>query len=49
MIEIHRFVTFDKAMAYVRMGYVPLTSLVGSHHGTWAVHMMWRCCCRNPK
>jgi hypothetical protein len=46
LIEIHRFVTFDRAMAYVQMGYVPLPSLVGTHHGTWAVHMMWRCCCR---
>ena len=45
MTELHRFVPFDRAMDYVRMGWVPLPSPIGTHHGRWAVHLMWRCCC----
>lgn len=43
-IELHRFVPRSKAMDYVRAGWVPLRSLVGTHHD-FKVHLMWRCCC----
>lgn len=35
-------------MDYVKMGWLPLPSLDGTHHGDWSVHMAWICDCRMP-
>ena len=43
--SIHRFVRFHQAEDYLRLGWLPLPSLRGTHHGDWSVHMAWLCDC----
>ena len=46
---LHRYAPIAKAMDYVRMGWLPLPSLKGTHHGRYAVHMIWLCACKAPQ
>jgi hypothetical protein len=32
-------------MEYVRLGWLPLPSLYGTHHGEFKVHVVWLCSC----
>jgi hypothetical protein len=41
---LHRFVRMERTMEFVRLGWLPLPSLVGTHHGD-KVHVVWLCCC----
>ena len=41
----HRYIPVDHAMDAVLLGWLPLPSLDGTHHGRWAVHMAWLCDC----
>lgn len=43
--ELHRFVSHGRAMEYVRLGWLPLPSLDGTHHGEFKVHLVWLCSC----
>jgi hypothetical protein len=43
--SLHRFVRHEQAMDYVLLGWLPLPSLNGTHHGQWAVHLTWICGC----
>lgn len=49
MTSFHRYATFDKAMDYVRLGWMPLPTLDGTPHGRWSVHLIWLCNCPPPK
>jgi hypothetical protein len=42
---IHRFVSHRSAMRFVQLGWMPLDSLQGTHHGEYRVHLVWVCCC----
>ncbi len=41
----HRFVRTDRALDWLRLGWMPLPSLAGTHHGAWSVHCVWICGC----
>ena len=42
----HRWVTFDRVLDYLRLGWLALPTLEGTGHGLWAVHCVWLCQCR---
>lgn len=42
---IHKWVRHQQALDYCRVGWMPLPSLDGTHHGEWSVHMIWLCRC----
>jgi hypothetical protein len=41
----HRFVSRGHAMNFVKLGWLPLPSLVGTVHEEYRVHIAWLCCC----
>lgn len=43
--SLHRFVRHQEVSAYLRMGWLALNSLDGTHHGEWSTHMVWLCHC----
>ena len=43
--ELHRFVPVDRVIEFVRLGWLPLPTLAGTHHGEFKVHVVWLCCC----
>ena len=46
---IHSYVPISIAMDYVLLGWLPLTTLAGTPHGRWSVHMAWICDCAVPR
>ena len=43
--RLHRYAKISEAMDYVLLGWIPLPSLRGTHHESYAVHMAWLCDC----
>ena len=43
--SVHRYVRLADALEFVRLGWLPLRTLEGTHHGQWAVHCCWLCLC----
>ncbi|MCA6110869.1 hypothetical protein [Bradyrhizobium cenepequi] len=41
--SFHRFVVWLRVPDYLRLGWLALPTLDGTHHGYWAVHMVWLC------
>jgi Bacterial dnaA protein helix-turn-helix len=41
--QMFRYVTHARADAYLRLGWMPTTSLEGTYHGQWSVLMKWIC------
>ena len=46
MITFHRWVIFSRAADYLRLGWLAMPTLRGTHHGDWSVHMAWLCECK---
>lgn len=42
---VHRFVPITRVEAWIKLGWLALPSLEGTHHGCFKVHITWRCCC----
>jgi hypothetical protein len=45
-MTLHRFVLHDRVPDYLRLGWLALSSLEGTHHGFWSVHCAWLCGCK---
>jgi hypothetical protein len=43
-----RYVRMPLADDAVRLGWLPLPGLIGTHHGSWSVLMEWLCECPAP-
>lgn len=39
----HRWAPHEKVLDYLKLGWLPLPTLEGTHHGEWSVHMVWLC------
>jgi len=46
--RLHRLVRIPEAMDWLALGWLPLPSLDGTHHGKWSVHCVWICDCLAP-
>jgi hypothetical protein len=44
-MTFHRWVRHHRVMDYLRLGWLALPSLDGTHHGCWSVHCIWLCNC----
>lgn len=44
-MTFHRYVRFEYVEDYLRLGWMALPTLVGTHHGRYSVHMAWICGC----
>jgi hypothetical protein len=45
-MTLHRWVRHHVAMDYVRLGWLPLSTLDGTSHGAWSIHVVWLCSCK---
>ncbi|MEY9676055.1 hypothetical protein ABIE93_005989 [Bradyrhizobium elkanii] len=45
-MTLHRFVLHDRVPDYLRLGWLALSSLEGTHHGFWSAHCIWLCSCK---
>lgn len=45
-MTLHRYVLHDHVPDYLRLGWLALPTLEGTHHGCWSVHCVWLCGCR---
>lgn len=45
-VTYHRFVLHDVVPDYLRLGWLALSSLEGTHHGFWSAHCVWLCGCK---
>lgn len=43
--RLFHFVRHGEAMGYLRCGWMPHSSLNGTHHGMWSVLCEWICEC----
>lgn len=43
---IFRYVRHSDAETYCQLGWSPIDALEGTHHGDYAVLMMWLCECK---
>ena len=41
--SVHRWVRIPVADDYLRLGWVAESTLEGTTHGFWSVHMVWIC------
>ena len=44
----HRMCRIPSMPDWLALGWLPLPSLEGTHHGHWSVHCVWICDCRAP-
>lgn len=44
----HRLCRIPKMPEWLALGWLPLQSLDGTHHGEWSVHCVWICDCKPP-
>jgi hypothetical protein len=45
-MTLHRFVLHHLVPDYLRLGWLALPSLEGTHHGHWSTHCVWLCNCK---
>lgn len=45
-ISFHRFVRHNQAEDYLRLGWIPLPTLINTPHAEYSVHMAWLCSCK---
>lgn len=45
-ISFHRWVRHARADDYLRLGWLPLSTLEHTPHGQFSVHMAWICNCK---
>lgn len=43
--RVHRFIPLTRVPDYLRLGWLALPTLEGTHHGFWSVHLVWLCGC----
>ena len=44
----HRYCRIPYMADWLALGWLPLASLHGSHHGDWSGHCVWICDCPAP-
>jgi hypothetical protein len=44
----HRYCRIPHMADWLALGWLPLPSLDGTHHGDWSVHCVWICDCPAP-
>ena len=45
-MTFHRWVLHRYVDDYLRLGWMALPTLVGTHHGAWSTHCVWLCDCK---
>ena len=48
MPHFFKYVRHDDVDLYLALGWCPSDALAGTHHGEWAVLMLWICSCQCP-
>lgn len=44
-MTLHRWVLHERVLDYLRLGWMALPTLDGTHHGHWSAHCIWLCGC----
>lgn len=44
---IHKLVRIPKVEDHLKLGWMPMPTFEGTHHGDWSVHLIWiQCGCK---